>query len=183
MPENLNNLLQQQLRDVHLPEHVSWWPLAVGWWLVIALVILGTIVGLVYLARKRQRNHYRKAALTELQACFTTWLEDQNIGAYLQTANAILKRCVLQFDNHSSAAAQSGLQWLDTLSQFVRQPLPEDLRSALSSQCYQPNPQVDVELIHPQIVDWVKTHQAVKTQAINTKLDQQNKQNKEAHYA
>ena len=29
---------QIPLRDLHLPEAIGWWPLAPGWWVVIALV-------------------------------------------------------------------------------------------------------------------------------------------------
>ena len=32
--------LLQQLRDVHVPDSVSWWPLAIGWWVIIGLVAL-----------------------------------------------------------------------------------------------------------------------------------------------
>ncbi|MDE5004924.1 DUF4381 domain-containing protein, partial [Francisella tularensis subsp. holarctica] len=35
-----NNLLEQ-LKDIYLPEKFSkWWPLAYGWWLLLAVVIL-----------------------------------------------------------------------------------------------------------------------------------------------
>ena len=32
---------QIPLRDLHLPEGIGWWPLAPGWWVVIALVMIG----------------------------------------------------------------------------------------------------------------------------------------------
>ena len=33
-----------QLRDIHLPEPVSWWPPALGWWLVAMTVMTLLIV-------------------------------------------------------------------------------------------------------------------------------------------
>ena len=38
------------LRDLHLPDAIGWWPLAPGWWVVIALVaaLLGYILWRVY---------------------------------------------------------------------------------------------------------------------------------------
>ena len=29
------------LRDLHLPDAIGWWPLAPGWWVLIALSLLG----------------------------------------------------------------------------------------------------------------------------------------------
>jgi len=27
------------LKDIHLPDAITWWPLAIGWWLLIVMVI------------------------------------------------------------------------------------------------------------------------------------------------
>ena len=44
-----------ELRDIHLPEAVGYWPLAPGWWLLLvsALVLAGLIVWTV---RRYRRN-------------------------------------------------------------------------------------------------------------------------------
>ena len=34
----MNELQQLPLRDIHLPEAVSWWPPAYGWWLLVVLL-------------------------------------------------------------------------------------------------------------------------------------------------
>jgi hypothetical protein len=31
----------QDLRDVHLPDPISWWPPAFGWWMIMGLLIIG----------------------------------------------------------------------------------------------------------------------------------------------
>ena len=43
-----------ELRDIHLPEAVSLWPLAPGWWLLLALIaaVLGLSIA-VWLRRYR----------------------------------------------------------------------------------------------------------------------------------
>ena len=32
---------QIPLRDLHLPEAIGWWPLAPGWWILIAIALVG----------------------------------------------------------------------------------------------------------------------------------------------
>ncbi|HPY40873.1 MAG TPA: DUF4381 domain-containing protein, partial [Thiolinea sp.] len=34
------NPTELPLRDIHLPPEISWWPLAWGWWALLALVVL-----------------------------------------------------------------------------------------------------------------------------------------------
>jgi len=56
-----------QLRDIHLPEAISWWPMAPGWW----ILIIGGAALLVWLIRFFYRRHsaklYRRQALEKLQ--------------------------------------------------------------------------------------------------------------------
>lgn len=52
-----------QLRDIHLPEAISWWPLAPGWWFlaIVFIVAMAYFIGLLW-----QRHHaftYRREAL------------------------------------------------------------------------------------------------------------------------
>jgi hypothetical protein len=42
------------IRDIHLPEDISWWPLAPGWWLLFLIGLF--LVILMYQRFKRQKN-------------------------------------------------------------------------------------------------------------------------------
>ena len=55
------------LRDIHLPEPVGWWPPAIGWWL-LPVCVLGLIVLLIWLIRRRMRITPAKLALRELKS-------------------------------------------------------------------------------------------------------------------
>ena len=56
------------LRDIHLPEPISWWPLAPGWWILVggllALAILGFLAWRFY-ARRQIRRAERALASIE----------------------------------------------------------------------------------------------------------------------
>lgn len=55
-----------RLRDIVVPQPVSWWPPAPAWYYVLAVVCLWTIVGLVRAILRWNRNAYRREALREL---------------------------------------------------------------------------------------------------------------------
>jgi len=158
MQDQIQQVLEQQLRDVHLPNAVSWWPLAPGWWGLLLLLIIGSGIATLALLRKRKRNRYRKAALSELQSIYAQWQDEQNSATYLQDANAILKRCLLHFSDDKSPITQTGKAWQASLNAFSKHRLSSQALHGLSSACYQANPDVDIEKIHPQIERWIKSH-------------------------
>ncbi len=56
-----------QLRDIHLPEAVDWWPPAPGWWLLTLLVLLVSCYLVRLLVRSYRNNRYRREALAHLE--------------------------------------------------------------------------------------------------------------------
>ena len=103
------------LRDVRLPEAVSWWPLAPGWWALAALLAIGAGVALALLARRRRSA--RRAALLELER-----LRRDARGAPdpvgLATALGVLMRRVLLAADGAGAASATlhGDAWSERLS-------------------------------------------------------------------
>lgn len=55
----MNNPALEQLRDIHLPQAVHWWPPAPGWWIVAALVLALTIWLSRYLLARYRRQYFR----------------------------------------------------------------------------------------------------------------------------
>ena len=55
----MNNPALEQLRDIHLPQAVHWWPPAPGWWIVAALILALTIWLGRYLQARYRRQYFR----------------------------------------------------------------------------------------------------------------------------
>ena len=59
---------QIPLRDLHLPEAVGWWPLAPGWWGVIALALIAAALLVRWYLQLRSQSAARRHALQQLAA-------------------------------------------------------------------------------------------------------------------
>jgi hypothetical protein len=109
-----------QLRDIHLPDAVSWWPLAPGWWILLALAIASAVLGF-FLYRKYIANRWRRAALAELN-----YLRDseQLLSPQRQLAqlSVLLRRVAIQCFPRIEVASLYGETWLIFLGRALGQP-------------------------------------------------------------
>jgi len=109
-PDSLLN----QLKDIHSPEAVSWWPFAIGWWLV-GLLALIVIVGTVsFIVKYYTRNAWRRMALKEFNALKTIYLQHPNIET-ISKLNALLKRSISSIKHNPIYLSYTDKQWADCL--------------------------------------------------------------------
>ena len=103
---------QLPLRDIHLPEAISWWPLAFGWWTLAAVVLIAAVaLGVRFYAARRHRAARRgvRRALAALGAG-----EEPVLCA--QTLSTTLRRFAMTVnDNPEAVAGLVGEGWLDFL--------------------------------------------------------------------
>ncbi|MFT6261488.1 MAG: hypothetical protein ACJAYK_002636 [Crocinitomicaceae bacterium] len=105
------NPILEQLKDIHLPDPVSWWPLAWPWWLLLTIIAGIIIFTVLY----RKKNAWRSLAIEQLNA-----LEDINPVEYSLACNRLLKQiCYHKVDK--SCASLNSLAWLEYLDCQVRQ--------------------------------------------------------------
>ena len=100
------------LRDWHLPEPVSWWPPAPGWWL---LALLGLALGLVLVRwwlRRRRDAAPMRAALAELAALRARLGPDLDARAFAAAVSSLLRRLALVRYPRDQVAAVSGGDWI-----------------------------------------------------------------------
>ncbi len=100
------------MRPLHLPAPVGWWPPAPGWWLLLALLLL--IAGLAWWYYRR--TALRRAALAELRRLQQGAPDDTRLTVDL---NQLLRRVALARFPRAQVAALSGTDWLQFLDTQV----------------------------------------------------------------
>ncbi len=170
-----------QLKDIHLPEPVGWWPLAWGWWLLMALilVVLAVVLWRGHLRRRRQR--YRRDALTLLERALLDFQREEPGPEarrhYLQQVSQLLRRTALSAlpTSHQSALASlNGEQWLRflDLSAKVSPGFTDGAGRALAQGPYQPDPEVEVEALHRLAQQWIRHHRLSSARRLQELLEE-----------
>lgn len=110
------------LRDLHLPEPVSWWPLAPGWWFVIIVVAMV----LIWLSRRAfanwRANAPRRFAVRELGNIENDYLQHGSPVQLAQQISELLRRSMLAYAPRDEVAGLTGEHWLQWLDRGL--PLP-----------------------------------------------------------
>ena len=110
MPEN--NL--PELRDIHLPQGVDFFPIAYGWWVILA-GILG-LVALFFLIRFLRKKSKKLYALYLLKNITPT----NPVIAAAQISVILRRICVFKY---KEAATLAGNDWLQFLNAKTQKPL------------------------------------------------------------
>jgi len=100
------------LRDIHLPAEPSWWPPAVGWWVLAALALVAAWYAgrwLLKRARRRRRIGLLLAELRRVEQAHPLDQSSQRLTAY----SDLLRRACRQYA--PAALALSGEPWLEFL--------------------------------------------------------------------
>ena len=101
-----------QLRDIHLPEPISWWPPAPGWWLLAALIV-AIVLGLYVMYRRHRRNGWRRSALAELASLRQQLLSHHATPHIIVSGlSVLLRRVAISCFPREEVAVLSGDKWL-----------------------------------------------------------------------
>ena len=112
-----------QLRDIHLPEPIGWWPLSASLWVALILVITALLtVGWMFYKR-HQKNRYRRQALAQLKRQIADYRQHRQQHTLCQQLLVILRRCLLSANRESVAINLSAAHLLQQLNLKTGKPL------------------------------------------------------------
>lgn len=114
MNQPVSNQPALNLRDIHLPDPISWWPVAPGWWMILASLLLVIIVIFI------SRNIYIKKQLnrdirTELEQIKQQYQLTENKSQLAKSLSILLRRANISYYPKTDIAGLIGSEWLTYL--------------------------------------------------------------------
>lgn len=137
------------LRDVHVPDGVSWWPPAPGWWLLLIVVLLlAAGFGLWRYWQFWHRWHPRIRARRALAGIRADYARHGDPKKLLRELSGCLRRVALTVAPRTEVAALTGQAWLAFLDRYVPgQPFQAGAGRVLADGPYQKSPEVDSDAL------------------------------------
>jgi hypothetical protein len=110
------------LRGLHLPDPVGWWPPAPGWWVLMAVLVIGC--GFLVRAWLWRRAHSaaRRKALRQLEESRSAYAYHGNPVVLAAEVSELLRRTMLAYAARSEVAGLTGDAWLAWLDRDLDQP-------------------------------------------------------------
>jgi hypothetical protein len=147
------------LRPLHMPDAVSWWPPAPGWWLLALLSIALLVWGIRALLRWRRGSRYRQTALRELEELRASLATQGDVHAFAAAANKLLRRAALVRYPRADVAALCEAEWLQFLDRTAGRALfATGTGDALTRVAYDPRAACDCDALYGACRDWLRLH-------------------------
>ncbi len=113
----------QNLNDIVLPATIGWWPLAIGWY-ILAAILLVAFAWFAHRSLQRwMNNRYRRAALRELRLLAEGVQSVGGRDSSLRQLPILLKRTALAAYPRKQVASLTGKDWHDFLNSKVSTPV------------------------------------------------------------
>lgn len=150
----------QDLRDIHLPEAISDFPIAWGWWLLL-VIVAGTIAaGTYFYLKQRKENAVKRSALALLKQHYLEFQQDHDSQRFLQLSNQVLKRYCLT--HYPQAVGLSGAKWAHFLVCYSQQTrFSDETLAALSEGLYQQRCDYNADDLYHACGHWLNNNSAI----------------------
>jgi hypothetical protein len=110
-----------ELKDIHLPEPTMLWPPAIGWWILLVVIISVIIALVIWRIRRWRLSKAKRNALAELSNL------TQASPDWPQSLQTLMRRLTISYFEQAQVAHLHGQQWV----QF----LVSQLKPAQQEQC------------------------------------------------
>jgi len=97
------------LRDIHLPGAVTFWPLAPGWWLILG-GLLALALG-VHLHLRARRRSLKRAAVRELDGIEASFRSSGDVARLALSLATLLRRVAIARFPRRDVASLHGRDW------------------------------------------------------------------------
>jgi hypothetical protein len=145
-----------QLKDIHLPDAVSWWPLAPGWWILGALLVAGLAYTGHFLWQRHHAFTYRRQALQQIKQ-----LPSNSQHQRITDLFVLLKRVAVSAYPELNLSSLNQAEFIDFLKKTTPKAGFDQLPADWQILFYANNSEVPVELVDQLLFSstrWIKCH-------------------------
>lgn len=148
------------LKGYHLPEPVSWWPPAIGWWVTLLTVCGGIALSLVAWKRYKKKA-WRREAVALLNDITQQFQERQDAHQLAQDISLFLRRvCRTRFPENDGThlTGEDWLIFLDQCRKISKQKTPfftNEVGHSLLESAYNPTSSVDGDQLLNTVRSWL----------------------------
>ncbi len=150
MPDSL-----AELHDIHLPNPITWWPLASGYWLLLCGLLISFVVA-VFLFSTRSRRRIRREALRKLAELESYHRQHLNANSTAAGISILLKQVALLYYPRASVAALQGEAWLLFLQQSSKKLPFESVRGPLLEAPFSAEYQANIDPLFHVAKAWIR---------------------------
>lgn len=143
-----------QLRDIHLPPAIPFWPLAWGWYVLLAIGITAIVFGIFSYRRYKHNSLGKRFALQKLQQ-----LKQQNLtpAQLLEQIDILLKRISFAYYPKNPCADLYGEEWVTYLNQKTKHAkFPSHYNQIFSQHLYQGSSRYNQDELLTLTKAWIK---------------------------
>lgn len=153
----------KQLKDLALPEPISWFPHTWAWFALFAAIFCALIYVLYRWFRRYHANAYRREALQELEHIEDVLIQSNNAVSASQQLARVLKRVALVSWPRTKVARLSGDEWISFMQKHLPGKVDSGLATFIGEDEYRgelPPPKLSrwKSRIMPSARDWIRRH-------------------------
>lgn len=101
------------LQDIHLAESAGYWPLALGWWILIMCIPL--VIWMLVKLRQRARIKKKQAQIAAILAPIEQRLMSAPSNQVIAELNTLLRQILVNYYPRTALASLTGEKWLTFL--------------------------------------------------------------------
>ena len=109
------------LKDIRYPNNIDWWPMAIGWWIILAIIVCVIIVFAMRFLKNFKRNKKRRIALKELSRIRNDKIICSDISLLTNKLSILIRKTMLAYESRDAVAGLVGEEWLEFLDQNLEE--------------------------------------------------------------
>jgi hypothetical protein len=147
--------LLQQLKDIHLPRPVGFWPPALGWWIVLFVLPL-SVFAFYSLRKPYQAFLIKKQLMQHLSEIELAYRNGESAILSMQKLTNLLKKAALMSYPREQVASLYGADWVHFLQASIPQYDASRVMVLIQQSLYQPEINEDISDLFVFARHWLR---------------------------